>query len=410
MQLVERHKINPYHRFWQQIDELCFLSKNLYNYANYQIRQSFIADSVYISYNQLYHQIKHTPDYKALPAKVSQQVLKLLDKNWQSFFNANKAYNRNPDSFKARPKLPKYKDKVKGRNILTYTIQAISKKGLRQGLVKLSGTDICLPTKVFNIQQARIVPSSGEYVVEIIYSKEASKTKVYKDRVAAIDIGVNNLCALTSNQIGFVPILINGRPLKSLNQLYNKTRAKLQSLLPKNQYSSKRIQQLTRKRNNSIDTYLHRASRWIINHLVSHGIGKLIIGLNPEWKQSVALGTKTNQSFTAIPHSRLIQMLTYKANLLGIEVIVREESYTSRASFLSLDPIPNYGDKNAKQVKFSGYRESRGMYKQKEVKTRINADVSASYNLLRKEIPEIFTRRGIEGCVVRPVRVTPSRN
>ena len=390
MQLVERHKIKPTHRFWQQIDEVCFLSKNLYNYANYQLRQSFIFNNRYLGYNQLYHLSKSSPDYKALPAKVSQQVLRLLDKNWKSFFASIVAYKANPNKFNSPPKLPKYKHKVKGRNILTYTIQAISKTQLKLGLVKLSGTDICLPTKASNIQQARIVPNSGEYVVEIVYNQEVSKTKVDKNKVAAIDIGVNNLCALTSNKPGFVPVLINGRPLKSLNQFYNKTKAKLQSLLPKNQFLSLRITRLIRKHNNRVDDYLHRASRWIINHLLNNGIGKLIIGHNQGWKQSVNLGTKNNQSFTAIPHSRLIEMLSYKANLLGIEVIVREESYTSVASFLSLDLIPNYGDRDAKQVKFSGYRESRGMYKQKGSKTRINADVQASYNLLRKEIPGIF--------------------
>ena len=132
MQLVERHKIKPTHRFWQQIDELCFLSKNLYNYANYQLRQSFIFNKVYLGYSKLYHLLKTTTcgqvlcDYKALPAKVSQQVLRLLDKNWKSFFSANKVYKSNPNKFNSRPKLPKYKHKVKGRNILTYTIQAIA--------------------------------------------------------------------------------------------------------------------------------------------------------------------------------------------------------------------------------------------------------------------------------------------
>jgi transposase len=101
-------------------------------------------------------------------------------------------------------------------------------------------------------------------------------------------------------------------------------------------------------------------------------------------------------------------MLIYKGKMAGIEVIVREESYTSRSSFLSLDPIPNHGDKDAASIKFSGYRESRGMYKEKKVKTRINADINASYNLIRKEIPGIFDRRGIEGAVVRPIRITPS--
>lgn len=409
MQLVERHKIKLTHQFWQQIDELCFLSKNLYNYANYKVRQSFILGSVYLSYNKLYHLVKGTPDYKALPAKVSQQVLRLLDQNWKSFFEANKAYKANPEKFQARPKLPKYKDKTKGRNVLVYTIQAVSKTQLKLGLVKLSGTNICLPTKVSNIRTARIVPRLGEYVVEIVYCQEENQTVTDRNIVAAIDIGVNNLAALTSNKPGFVPVLVNGRPLKSLNQYYNKTKAKLQSFLSKNKFSSKRIQQLTRKRNNRVDTYLHKASSWIINHLDKQGIGKLIIGNNPSWKRSVNLGAKINQSFTAIPHSRLIEMLVYKARLLGIEVQVREESYTSRASFLSLDPIPNYGD-DVSNIKFSGYRESRGMYKQKGSKTRINADVQASYNLLRKEIPEIFSGRRIEGCVVRPVRLTPSRN
>lgn len=409
MQLVERHKIKPSHRFWQQIDELCFLSKNLYNYANYQVRQSFIVEGVYLSYNKLYQSVKSTPNYKALPAKVSQQVLRLLDKNWQSFFQANKAYKLTPNKFKARPKLPRYKHKTKGRNILVYTNQALSTPQLNKGIVKLSGTDICLPTKVKNIAQARIVPRTGVYVVEIVYQKEENHTAIDKEAIAAIDIGVNNLVALTSNKPGFVPVLVNGRPLKSLNQNYNKTKAKLQSLLPKSQKSSSRIQLLTRKRNNRIDNYLHLCSRWIVNHLDKHGIGKLIIGHNQGWKQSVNLGSKNNQSFTSIPHFRLIEMLIYKAKLLGIEVEVREESYTSRASFLSLDPIPNYGD-DVSNIKFSGYRESRGMYKQKGSRTRINADVSGSYNILRKAVPGIFKRRGIEGAVVRPARVTPSRN
>lgn len=340
---------------------------------------------------------------------MSQQVLKLLDKNWKSFFKANEAYKQAPDKFKARPSLPKYKHSLGGRNLLVYTIQAISKTALKQGLVKLSGTNICLPTKVKDICQTRVVPRTGEYVIEIVYQQKEPKTVTNKSAVAAIDIGVNNLCALTSNKSGFIPVLINGRPLKSLNQYYNKTKARLQNLLPKNRTSSHRIQRLTKKRNNQVDTYLHKASRWIVNHLEFQGIGKLIIGKNPGWKQSVTLGTKTNQSFSAIPHSRLIEMLTYKAELLGIEVIVREESYTSRASFLSLDPIPNYGS-DVGDIKFSGYRESRGMYKQKGAKTRINADISGSYNIMRKEIPGIFDRRGIEGVVVRPVRIAPSTN
>ena len=305
MRQVERHIVKENSPIWKQIDELCFLSKNLYNYANYLVRQSFIFEKVYLGYNKIYHLVKDKPDYQALPRKVSQQVLKGLDKNWQSFFEANKAYKKNPDKFTGRPKLPKYKHKTKGRNLLTYTIQAISKAWLKKGIVKLSGTDISTPTKAKNIAQARIIPKVGQYVIEIVYEQAEEYTVNNTEAIAAIDIGVDNLAALTSNQAGFVPVLINGRPLKSLNQFYNKIKAKLQSQLKGEQQSSKQIQRLTAKRNNQVDTYLHQASRWIINHLDKYGIGKLIIGKNPLWKQEVNNGKKNNQSFVNIPHAEL---------------------------------------------------------------------------------------------------------
>ena len=406
MRHVERHIVKENSQIWKQIDELCFLSKNLYNYANYKVRQSFIFEKVYLGYNKIYHLVKDKPDYQALPRKVSQQVLKGLDENWKSFMTASKAYKENAEKFTGRPKLPKYKHKTKGRNLLTYTIQAISKPWLLKGIVKLSGTDIFVPTKAENIVQARIIPKIGQYVIEIVYEQNEHCTVNNNTAVAAIDIGVDNLAALTSNLKGFKPILVNGRPLKSLNQFYNKTKAKLQSQLQGKQQTSKQIQRLTALRNNRIDTYLHQGSRWIINHLDKYGIGKLIVGQNPLWKQQVNNGKKNNQSFVSIPHARFVEMLIYKGAMKGIKVILREESYTSKASFLSLDYIPSWGDENASAIKFSGYRESRGMYKQKGQKKRINADVKGSYNIMRKVIPTVFDG-GIEGAVVRPIRVTP---
>ena len=406
MKQVERHIVRDNHHIWQQIDWLCFLSKNLYNYTNYLVRQSFIFEGVYLGYNQVYHLVKDQPDYQALPRKVSQQILKVLDKNWESFFEALIAYKNNPSSFTGQPKLPKYQHKTKGRNLLIYTIQAISKTWLKKGKVKLSGTDIIIPTQATNIAQVRVIPQVGQYVIEVVYEADEHHTVTNSEALAAIDIGVDNLAALTSNQKGFIPILINGRPLKSINQFYNKRKAFLQSLLKGKQPTSKLIQRITANRNNSVDTYLHQASRWIINHLDKYGIGKLIIGKNPLWKQEVNNGKKTNQSFVNIPHARLIEMLSYKGAMKGIEVITNEESYTSRASFLNLDFIPSYGDNNAPEIKFSGYRETRGIYKIKGETTRISADVNASYNILRKVVPTAFSQ-GIEGVVVRPIRITP---
>ncbi|MDJ0571943.1 MAG: transposase [Pleurocapsa sp. MO_192.B19] len=277
MRHVEKHIVQPNNHIWQQIDNLCFLSKNLYNYANYLVRQSFIFDKIYLGFNQIYHLVKDKPDYQALPRKVSQQVLRLLDKNWKSFFEANKAYQESPDKFTGRPKLPKYKHKTQGRNLLVYTTQAISKTWLKKGIVKLSGTDVAISTKAKNIAQVRIVPKVGQYVIEVIYDQSEYHTVTNSEAIAAIDIGVDNLAALTSNQTGINPVLVNARALKSFNQFYNKTTAQLQSLLQGKKQTSNRIRRLTAKRNNQVDTYLHQASRWIIDHLDNHGIGKLII-------------------------------------------------------------------------------------------------------------------------------------
>jgi putative transposase len=405
MQLTERHIIKSTKHRFVEIDELAFKSKNLYNAANYIIRQSFSYGWGYIKYNEMNRLMKSHEAYKALPAKVSQQILMILDKNWKSFFEAVKAYKADSSKFTGRPKLPKYKDKAKGRNILVYTIQAISSKQLKKGIIKLSGTGLAIKTKVNSNQicQVRLVPKCDSYVIEVIYD-EPESTFSSDNSVASIDLGLDNLVALTSNQPGFTPLLINGRPLKSINQLYNKRKAELQSQLKGSRKTSPRIQRLTRCRNQKVDNYLHHTSRVIVDHLTAKRIGTLVIGKNAQWKTEIDLGTQTNQNFVSIPHARLIEMLEYKARLVGIKVIVQEESYTSRANFLGLDPIPVYG-KTDKDPVFTGKRIKRGLYKT-SVGQLINSDVNAAYNILRKAIPNAFSN-GIESCVVGPMRVNP---
>jgi IS605 OrfB family transposase len=406
MQLAERHIIKSTEHRFALIDGLAFESKNLYNAANYVIRQSFVYGWGYINYNEMNRLMKSHQTYKALPAKVSQQILMILDKNWKSFFEAVKAYKVDSSKFTGRPKLPKYKDKVKGRNILVYTIQAISSKQLKKGIIKLSGTEISIKTKVKpeQICQVRLVPKCDYYVIEVIYNEPESTISDDKF-IASIDLGLNNLVALTSNQPGFTPLLINGRPLKSINQFYNKRKAQLQSQLKGSRKSSPRIQRLTRCRNQKVDNYLHHASRLIVDIFVAQQIGTLVIGKNAQWKSEIDLGKQTNQNFISIPHARLIEMLEYKARLVGIKVIVQEESYTSKSNFLNLDPIPVYGHIGADGVVFSGKRIKRGLYKT-SVGQLINSDVNGSYNILRKAIPNAFSN-GIESCVVQPRRVNP---
>ena len=405
MQLTERHIIKSTEHRFAQIDELAFKSKNLYNAANYVIRQNFIYGWGYVNYNEMNRLMKFHEAYKAMPAKVSQQILMILDKNWKSFFEAVKAYKVDSSKFTGRPKLPKYKDKVKGRNILVYTIQAISSKLFKKGIIKLSGTDFSIKTKVNpdRICQVRLVPKCDSYVIEVIYDEQES-TASDDNFVASIDLGLNNLVALTSNQPGFTPLLINGRPLKSINQFYNKRKAQLQPQLKGNRKTSPRIQRLTRCRHQKIDNYLHNASRLIVDILRTKQIGTLVFGKNEQWKTEINLGKQTNQNFVSIPHARLIEMLEYKARLVGIKVILQEESYTSQANFLGLDLIPVYG-KTEKEPMFTGKRIKRGLYKTSTGQL-INSDINGSYNILRKAIPNAFSD-GIVSCVVQPRRVNP---
>src|SRR5689334_6015953 len=175
MQLTERHIIDCTDPRFAVIDEAAFASKNLYNAALYLIRQSYIFEGKYLNYNKALRSMKAHETYKALPSKVSQQVLMLLDKNWKSFFEALKAYNEDSSKFLGRPKLPRYKHKTDGRNLLIYTLQALaggqSKQGI-QGIIKPCGLPITVTTCQKKIKQVRIVPRKGFYVIEVIYEQE----------------------------------------------------------------------------------------------------------------------------------------------------------------------------------------------------------------------------------------------
>ena len=399
MQLVEKHVIKQGHRFYQEIDQLCFLSKNLYNVGNYLIRQTFINSNESLSYYDIQKQLQSSVDYKALPSKVSQQVLMVLDRNWKSFKEALKSWFENQSRFLGKPKLPKYKHKTNGRNIVIYTKQALSKPALERGVIKPSKTNIELLTKSVNIAQVRIVPKLDHYVIEVVYNKEVEPASIDVNKIAAIDLGLSNLATVTFNQAGIAPLLINGSPLKAMNQFFNKQKANWQSIIGTG--TTKRIQKLCTKRHHKVDDYMHKASRFIINKLLGLGVDTLVIGKNENWKQEINIGSRNNQNFGQIPHSLFINKLTYKAELIGIKVLVTEESYTSKASFLDLDNIPTYQE-GVKHT-FSGKRIIRGLYKSADGRM-INADVNGSYNIMRKAVPNAFAN-GIEGIVVCPVKV-----
>lgn len=410
MILTEKHIINAYHVYYNECNKICLLSKNLYNYSNYIIRQKFIETSklkelgelehaIYLNYYEIRKMVINHSDYVNLPRKVSNQTLMLLDRNWKSFFKSIKDYGVNPTKYTSRPKLPKYKDAENGRYVTTYELGAISIKELKNGYVKLSGSNIKIKTDKTNIKQCRIVPRNNHYVIEILYEVNEINLKEDNNRYCGIDLGLDNLATVVSNCKDFKPFVINGKPLKSINQYYNKEKVRIQSNLEKRhgKKHSKKLNRLTNKRNNKINDYLHNTSRYIINQLVSNNINTLIIGNNKNWKQEINIGAKNNQNFVNIPHSRFIDIITYKCKLVGINVIKTEESYTSKCSFLDMENIEKHDI-------YKGKRVERGLFKSLNGKL-INADMNGGYNIIRKVVPNAFVD-GIEGIAVYPIIVT----
>ena len=386
MLLTERHFIKKSNPLYKELDKMCFLSKNLYNQALYRIRQHYFSTKEYLNYYSNVTQLtkEKQSDYTALPAKVAQWVVKQVDQNFRSFFASLKSKKVNH-----KVSIPKYLEK-NSRYILTFTNQAISGKELKLGYLKFSGCSCRIKFVHTDVRQVRVIPKNTLFIIEVIYNVD-EKQHYDNGNYVGIDIGLNNLAAVGGNKIN--PVLINGRPLKSINQFYNKELAKLKSrqdTCKNKNVNSNKIRKLTQKRNNKIKDYLHKASRKLVNHLVSNSVSKIVIGHNKNWKQDINLGKSTNQKFVQIPFNMFIQMVTYKSQLEGIEVVTREESYTSKCSFLDNEEI-------CKHETYKGKRIKRGLFRSYDGRL-INADLNGALNILRKEIPNVFNEYGIEVC------------
>lgn len=401
---VERHLIKKSNELYKYCDDICFKSKNLYNYSNYIIRQEYITNHKFIGFCKLDKVLKtdNQIDYRALPNQTAQQNLRLLEKNWKSFFAANKDYKKNPSKYTGRPRLPKYKKK-QGRHIAIFTNQQCE---IKDGFIKFPKAGKKIKTAVKeNLQQVRIIPQSNCYIIEIVYKIEVTEELPEIKNVISIDLGVNNLATIVNN-IGIEPIVIEGKIIKSINQYYNKEKARLMSFVG-NKGNSNRIISLTNKRNCKVDDYLHKSSRFIIDYCQENSIDTIIIGNNPGWKQKVNLGKVNNQKFIFIPFKKLINQIKYKSEEVGINVKIVNESYTSKSSFLDSDIIPEYKIGNNEKYIFSGRRIYRGLYRSK-AGILINSDCNGAYNCMRKVIPKFSLEEGIEGVRLHPIRLIPS--
>ena len=378
--LSERHLINSNHPFYDECDKLTFLAKNLYNATLYYQRDSFF-NKYFKNYYDVNRVFTHSnqKDYRALPSKVSKQVQMLVDKSFKSYFALVKKKQSNDYSHKVR--IPRYLCKTNGRCVVPYPKDALSLKN--EGFVKLSKTNIVIKTKISrsDIKAARIIPKGNHFVIEILYKVMKKSLKSDKPkRLAFIDPGLNNLMTGTSNC--FNPILYNGRPLKSINQLSNKTIATLKSKLSeKGLRNSSLLQSVYSKRSRRLTDLLHKITTKLVNHLDSYNIDTVIFGHNIGQKQDINLGKVTNQNFVQIPFTQLMQLFKYKCELRGIRFIETEESYSSKCSFLDEESI-------CKHSSYQGKRVKRGLFETSNGKL-INADVNGSLNIGRKYLTKV---------------------
>ena len=383
MLLVEKQIIRPSNPLYKELDHLCFLSKNLYNITLYTIRQHYFKTKKYQSFFTTVENFtkENQVDFRALPAKVSRYTVQLVDQNMKSFFALLK--KKQVNQYTKSVNLPKYLDTKAGRQVVHYHKQALSFK--KDGFVKLSKSNIEFKTKVpkGDIQYLKLVPCGNHIKVLIGYYKTKKQLKSTQKRLASIDIGQNNLMAVTSNV--FHPIIYNGKPVKSVNQFYNKIKAKEQSRLKKqnNAYWSKKLGQLTLWRENQISNYFHKVTHHFVNHCIANNIDTVIIGRNQQWKDNINLGKRVNQNFVTIPFGQLYRLLKYKLELNGINYIETEESYTSKCSFIDKEEITHHDSYVGKRVK-------RGLFRSKEG-IKYNADINGSLNILRKYMTKTGT-------------------
>lgn len=406
VQQVEKYVIKKSHPYYNMFCEYTHLAKNLYNHANYLVRNEFTETGKWLRSQHLDKILKEDlgfPDYRNMPAAQSaQQVLHLLDNSWKSFFKSIKDWSKNKDKYSGKPKLPKYKPKD-GKMILPLTNQQVRQKGdflhFPKSFCGFTVKPRCITLDNFEkINQVRVVPKGQSFCLEVVYSVSVeSELRSDNGRYMSIDLGLDNLATVVTNT-GLNPIIVNGKGLKSSNQYYNKKNAHYQSIAKQmnNQQYTNRLYRLTQKRNLKVEDYLHKVSRYIVDFALENQINTIIIGNNKNWKQSSSLGKVTNQAFVSIPHQKLIDKICYKAEPRGIQVILTEESYTSGTSFLDNELPEKFYYNKKRRVKRGLFVSNKGI--------KINADVNAAFQIMKKVFPNVFTD-GIEGVVLHPVRV-----
>ena len=394
------------------LNEQFNLSTLLYNQGRHFINEYYNQKSKFLSYFELDKLLKNLTElnfYKQIcKAQVAQQCLRQLNSNYTSYFKALKDFKVNPSKYNGMPKTPKFKTE---QNLITFTYQTIKIKD--QFIVINKEHKVHIPDEVYkeelnNFKTISFIPFYNRIKVVIAYETEELNTDLNLNDYLSIDLGVNNLCSCVSKDDCFI---LNGKPLKSINQYFNKELSKLRSERPLKgkyqdfNYNSFKIKNLSLKRELKITDILHKASKYLVNYCVKHKIGTIVFGRNKEWKDSIQLGKQTNQNFVSIPFYKLLKMLEYKCKIIGINLVTQEESYTSKCDSLAFEEVKCH-------EKYKGSRIKRGLFLSSLGKV-LNADINGALNILRKylhlkEVNEFPVIQEIidRGLLYRPYRIS----
>jgi len=406
VRMIQEHIIHKKHKYWNEIDTLCFLSKNLYNHSifllrknleeNLRIRKEFkeinpegkfpkFESLSFFQLDPLLRNNSEFPDYKKLPAQTSQQIVKKISEVWSSYQQSLFTYFKTPSNFKGRPEPPKFKHKTDGRFVVIYTgANGISKVSLRNGIIKPSGTSIEIPfhLKDVKITEVRFIPMPNQqYKVEIVYIKTVVHENLEDKNHLYLDLGIDNLITGTDN-IGNKPFTISGKLIKSVNRKYNDDIARLTSVLQlQNPFrkNSRQIEKIRNDRNNKIKSLFHKISKNIVDHCIKHKIKIIIVGKNDGWKQNLSdrMSKEFNQKFTQIPYQLLINQLKYKLHNIGGELIEQQESHTSKCDHLAMEEICH-------QEKYLGTRNNKKAIFKSSTGIVLHDDVNGCIGIGRK--------------------------
>jgi IS605 OrfB family transposase len=393
------------------LKELCRLSKNLYNVGLYSVRQFYFAEQKYLRYESNYHQCKGNENYKLLNTDIAQQTLKVVDRSFRSFFSLIKSAKNGLYRFE-QIRIPGYLPKDGYFPLIMPRIKVkdgcfevpMSNEFRKQfGSVRIPFPERLAGEK---LKEVRILPKYNArfFEVEFVVEVEPEPQNVDPNNALAIDLGLNNLAACVSTT--GASLIVDGKPLKAINQWFNKENARLQSIkdLQGIKGITERQARLTINRNNRVRDYLNKTARRIIDWCVEQKIGTVIVGVNPGMKQDINIGSRNNQNFVQIPHWSLRNKIKSLCERYGLVYQEQEESYTSKASFLDGDTIPTYNPDNPQEHQFSGKRVKRGLYRTQNGHL-INSDCNGAANIGRKSNHNGFNSEWVVAVLAQPLRV-----